>query len=923
MQGALLLKHGRQGKPKVHFFRVALVPSTTDTTAANLELRWKGSSGSIRSVSLRSVVDIRPGQTTDVFRRHPLKAHAKSFSLYYTDASSTSSTTQDSSSSGGNNQRTLDLTFMDESQQQLWIQGLALAVDYAQEALQNPQGATNRLLSALFAHTLGDTYVWGFAPRGTGNNAQILGATVSTSITQGASNNTNTATDTTTSVRWPQSTVPSIIPGNVSLDASGLSIGRRHSAVKSFGGCLFSFGEGRYGKLGQGHDGDCYIPCRVKSGTGGLVHVIDTACGDDCTAAITKDGTLYIWGRVSSETPATALPTPLRGPLRNLVVSSIACGAFHCAAVTECGSLFTWGEGFGGRLGHGDKVGRSQPTQVQAFKGLRVLEAACGVWHTAAIVQLSQEKPPSSSTIISSSAANTSHNVLGGAAPSSDAGVSSIGTITTTAAAISPSRFHHKRSSSSIGSIGSASEVLLLNAYTEGIGGALFTWGGVNEPVAFGDAEERRDSNKGCLGHGSVDLYTGQLVPARVGGALESRAVRYIAAGSHLTVAVTTGGAVYQMGVTGASSSKGYHHATPWEGAVMPEQVRGVLTGYFIDAVCCGMHHVVCVGRPIDKRAGKPAASSGAITPVFAWGRGAEGQLGTGKWEDSVLPIQVEALKGKKVLSICCGGSNSAACCEHDASKYDPLPGTKEQIDTIVRSLTSLLESSTTNSSSGIGGKKPPKGGGAKSDGGSTFSFRVGSKADSSKHQQQQSVNTATAAMNGAASGSQSMSRILSLGSSLADDDSAAGGSQKPTKALPTGGGIHRSVSILSSQHSLSSMTSAGTPTLLTNQYSNSRGNPTSMLEGEESQGNLSYQGRAQSVHSDDAPSSSSHPQQQQSGSGALDNAVSSSRRRSGEVAQRAGGGPNSNTAAVGGDNAEDLKAAILAGTSLFFPLIH
>jgi hypothetical protein len=58
--------------------------------------------------------------------------------------------------------------------------------------------------------------------------------------------------------------------------------------------------------------------------------------------------------------------------------------------------------------------------------------------------------------------------------------------------------------------------------YHDGTGGALVTWGGVNESVAFGNSE-KRDSNRGCLGHGEGDLYRGQLLPARVGGVLDSR----------------------------------------------------------------------------------------------------------------------------------------------------------------------------------------------------------------------------------------------------------------------------------------------------------------------------------------------------------------------------------------------------------------
>ena len=41
LQGALLLKHGRHGKPKVHYFRV---------TACDTLLRWRSASGSLKQV---------------------------------------------------------------------------------------------------------------------------------------------------------------------------------------------------------------------------------------------------------------------------------------------------------------------------------------------------------------------------------------------------------------------------------------------------------------------------------------------------------------------------------------------------------------------------------------------------------------------------------------------------------------------------------------------------------------------------------------------------------------------------------------------------------------------------------------------------------------------------------------------------------
>lgn len=146
---------------------------------------------------------------------------------------------------------------------------------------------------------------------------------------------------------------------------------------------------------------------------------------------------------------------------------------------------------------------------------------------------------------------------------------------------------------------------------------------------------------QGCLGHGEVDLYRGQLLPMRVGGALEHRqgglagegegavqcvldvcrlcyrlvplyvtptlrpaasplpAVRHVAAGSHLTVAITTGGRVFQMGVTGASAPSKH---CPWEGATLPELVRGQLQGGCRACWASAGHLAGLAGVPICKR---------------------------------------------------------------------------------------------------------------------------------------------------------------------------------------------------------------------------------------------------------------------------------------------------------------------------------
>ncbi|CAK9881305.1 unnamed protein product [Sphagnum jensenii] len=69
-------------------------------------------------------------------------------------------------------------------------------------------------------------------------------------------------------------------------------------------------------------------------------------------------------------------------------VSSISCGHWHTALVTSTGQLFTFGDGTFGVLGHGDRKSMYAPREVESLKRLKTVQAACGVWHTAAVVEV-------------------------------------------------------------------------------------------------------------------------------------------------------------------------------------------------------------------------------------------------------------------------------------------------------------------------------------------------------------------------------------------------------------------------------------------------------------------------------------------------------------------------------------------------------
>ncbi|GJP44503.1 hypothetical protein CLOM_g3896 [Closterium sp. NIES-68] len=128
-----------------------------------------------------------------------------------------------------------------------------------------------------------------------------------------------------------------------------------------------------------------------------------------------EGGDVYSWGGNqfgqlgTGDTAAKVLPTLLDCPsLDTRAVKAISCGARHSAAVTTDGTLFVWGSNKFGQLGIGHKDDAYSPQMVAKDKfdingcgdnesaGDKKLEharevfvqdAKCGWWHTLAITR--------------------------------------------------------------------------------------------------------------------------------------------------------------------------------------------------------------------------------------------------------------------------------------------------------------------------------------------------------------------------------------------------------------------------------------------------------------------------------------------------------------------------------------------------------
>lgn len=191
--------------------------------------------------------------------------------------------------------------------------------------------------------------------------------------------------------------IPKPLESNVILDVCHIATGGHHIAVVTKQGHVFTWGKESGGRLGHGIDKDFVSPHEVKFLEGNDFDFV--ACGEYHTGVISKCYELYTWGDGAHNVGLLGhgseashwMPKMVNGPLEGVEVVSVACGAWHSALATSDGKLFTFGDGAFGVLGHGDQESVWYPKEVQLLSGLKTKKVACGVWHTAAIIEVELE----------------------------------------------------------------------------------------------------------------------------------------------------------------------------------------------------------------------------------------------------------------------------------------------------------------------------------------------------------------------------------------------------------------------------------------------------------------------------------------------------------------------------------------------------
>lgn len=140
---------------------------------------------------------------------------------------------------------------------------------------------------------------------------------------------------------------PQLVEALKSKSTQEISCGSSHSAAVLVTGELFTWGLGEYGRLGHGDNQTQLKPKQVRALSGH--HAIDVACGsrDAQTLALTSDGCVLSWGdgdfgklgRGGSE--GCSVPHVVER-LKGQGVCKVLCGAQFSLALTKSGQVWTW-----------------------------------------------------------------------------------------------------------------------------------------------------------------------------------------------------------------------------------------------------------------------------------------------------------------------------------------------------------------------------------------------------------------------------------------------------------------------------------------------------------------------------------------------------------------------------------------------------
>ena len=188
---------------------------------------------------------------------------------------------------------------------------------------------------------------------------------------------------------------------NLLGDIVQVASGTFHTCAVTTSGRVKCWGSGGNGELGNNSNSTTSFPVEVSSGKSSsteLEGIVQISVGGSHTCALTSSGQVRCWGEGEygrlgngdaddKNYPVTVLAENGASPLKNIV--RIRSGFEHTCALTSSGEVFCWGLNANGRLGNGDNQDKYRPVKVLNSEGVAplgdIVEVAVGGDHTCAV----------------------------------------------------------------------------------------------------------------------------------------------------------------------------------------------------------------------------------------------------------------------------------------------------------------------------------------------------------------------------------------------------------------------------------------------------------------------------------------------------------------------------------------------------------
>jgi alpha-tubulin suppressor-like RCC1 family protein len=182
--------------------------------------------------------------------------------------------------------------------------------------------------------------------------------------------------------------VPTVIKSLAQMDSEikFVATGTCHSIAAS-SHHVYTFGSGKYGRLGHGNLENKSTPTRVEffeklfngdAARRNYLRVEQVSCACNNSLVLDSSGTVYIMGKYRGEDQMTPIKLAI-----NTRVRFVSGGDFFTGLITSTDELYTFGDDSYGQLGNNVRTYVKEPTRVASLSDVKKI--CCGSNHMAAL----------------------------------------------------------------------------------------------------------------------------------------------------------------------------------------------------------------------------------------------------------------------------------------------------------------------------------------------------------------------------------------------------------------------------------------------------------------------------------------------------------------------------------------------------------